>query len=277
MMSPCINHQQDHVAKVFKGTLFCVSHDADFLDTVCTDVIELDSQQLVCHGGDVYRFLSGRESRTAKRAADYALQEKTIRQGQMKGLSKKVAEVKALETIKRSALVEKPREYNVDFTFKNPLDDGPTIAVLDVGFSHPKGPPLFANLRFSVGTHSRIAVVGANGTGKTTLLQLLTGQLQPTSGEVSLHRKLHLGRFDQHFEELLPRDETPVAYLRSKFDLTEHDARKALGQFGLAGPQHLIRISELSGGQKARVVFASLSQERPHVLILDEVGCRTVL
>jgi ATP-binding cassette subfamily F protein 1 len=195
----------------------------------------------------------------------------------MKGLSKKVAEVKALETIKRSALVEKPREYNVDFTFKNPLDDGPTIAVLDVGFSHPKGPPLFANLRFSVGTHSRIAVVGANGTGKTTLLQLLTGQLQPTSGEVSLHRKLHLGRFDQHFEELLPRDETPVAYLRSKFDLTEHDARKALGQFGLAGPQHLIRISELSGGQKARVVFASLSQERPHVLILDEVGCRTVL
>jgi ATP-binding cassette subfamily F protein 1 len=80
-----------------------------------------------------------------------------------------------------------------------------------------------------------------------------------------------VGKFDQHFEELLPMDKTPVAFLRSEFDLTEHEARKTLGQFGLDGPRHLIAIRDLSGGQKARVVFASLSQQQAHVLILDEV------
>lgn len=102
------------------------------------------------------------------------------------------------------------------------------------------------------------------------MLQLMTGKLIPTLGEVNLHRKLKVGRFDQHFEELLPLDKTPVAFLKADYSLTEHEARKALGQFGLDGQLHLIRISELSGGQKARVVFASLSLQCPQVLILDE-------
>jgi ATP-binding cassette subfamily F protein 1 len=168
------------------------------------------------------------------------------------------------------AFVDKPKEYKVNFSFQNPEDDEPTIAVLGVGFGHPDSPALFDSLHFSVGTHSRLAVVGPNGSGKTTMLQLLTGKLTPTSGEVSLHRKLKVGRFDQHFEELLPVDKTPVAFLRADYNLTEHEARKALGQFGLDGPLHLIRIAELSGGQKARVVFASLALQRPQVLILDE-------
>ena len=67
-------------------------------------------------------------------------------------------------------------------------------------------------------------------------------------------------------------DKTPVAFLRSEFDISEHEARKTLGQFGLDGPRHLISIRELSGGQKARVVFALLSQQKAHVLILDEVS-----
>jgi ATP-binding cassette subfamily F protein 1 len=181
---------EDYLANTFKGTLLCVSHDADFLDTVCTDVIELDSQQLTYFGGDVYKFLAGRESRAATRAAAYDLQEKTIKRGLGKGLPKKAAEKAALKAIKRSVLLDKPKEYRVDFRFKDPVDDSPTIAVLGVGYSHPGGPELFHNLHFSVGTHSRVAVVGINGAGKTTLLQLLTGQLKPTSGEVSIHRKI---------------------------------------------------------------------------------------
>ena len=95
-------------------------------------------------------------------------------------------------------------------------------------------------------------------------------RLAPTSGEVNLHRKLKVGRFDQHFEELLPVEKSPVAFLKDDFGLNDHEARKALGQFGLDGQLHLIRIADLSGGQKARVVFASLSLQQPQVLILDE-------
>lgn len=261
---------EEHLSKKFKGTVLVVSHDADFLNTVCTDIIDLNTQSLEYHPKDVYKFLAGREGREKKRISDYALQEKTMKQHLGKGMSKKVAEKKTLALIKRAAFVEKPKEYKVNFSFLNPDDDDPTIAVLSVGFAHPDSPPLFDSLHFSIGTHSRVAIVGPNGTGKTTMLQLLTGKLVPTSGEVSLHRRLKVGRFDQHFEELLPVDKTPVKFLTTEYGLNDHEARKALGQFGLDGPLHLIRIAELSGGQKARVVFASLSLQRPQVLILDE-------
>ena len=84
------------------------------------------------------------------------------------------------------------------------------------------------------------------------------------------HRHLILGRYDQHFEELLPFEKTPVDFLRSTYDLADQEARKYLGMFGLDGARHLIRIGELSGGQKARVILASLALQRPHVLVLDE-------
>ena len=77
---------EDHLAKRFKGTLLCVSHDADFLDNIATDVIELEGQALHTHGGDVYKFLNGRQGREKRRAADHTLQDKTIKQGLQKGI-----------------------------------------------------------------------------------------------------------------------------------------------------------------------------------------------
>ena len=99
-----------------------------------------------------------------------------------------------------------------------------------------------------------------NGSGKSTLLRLLTGRLQPTDGVISLHPQLRVGIYDQHFEDLLPHNMTPIAYLCKEFEsVTVLEARKYLGMFGLDGARHLINISELSGGQKSRVVFASLA------------------
>ena len=99
-----------------------------------------------------------------------------------------------------------------------------------------------------------------NGSGKSTLLKLLTGRLQPTEGVITLHGHLRIGIYDQHFEDLLPSNMTPIAYLCSQYEsVTVIEARKYLGMFGLDGARHLINISELSGGQKSRVVFASLA------------------
>lgn len=113
---------EDHLAKRFKGTLLCVSHDADFLDNIATNVIELEGQALHAHSGDVYKFLNGRQGREKRRAADHALQEKTVKQAMQKGTGKKAAEKKAMQLLKRSTLLEKPREYTVKFSFKNPED-----------------------------------------------------------------------------------------------------------------------------------------------------------
>jgi ATP-binding cassette, subfamily F, member 1 len=112
--------------------------------------------------------------------------------------------------------------------------------------------------------------------------------LEPTSGEVLRNSRLIIGRYDQHFEELLPFHMTPVEYLLDQFQVTTAEARKYLGtitllyphyisrrdesagMFGLDGARHLIRIEQLSGGQKARCVFAGLALRKPHLLVLDE-------
>lgn len=92
--------------------------------------------------------------------------------------------------------------------------------------------------------------------------------LQPTAGDVISHSSIRVGCYHQHFEELLAYDTSPIEHLMSAYGTSESNARKYLGMFGLDGPRHLIKIGDLSGGQKARVVFASLSLQMPHILVL---------
>lgn len=205
-----------HLAKHFKGTLLCVSHDADFLDSTCTDLINLDDGKLTYHSSDVYRFFRARGARDATKAAAHKLQEDTLK-GFLKTMNRKQAVKRTLGKLDAAVLLEKPREYKVQFTFRDPDDDMPSVAVLDAGFGFEGGKgQLFKDLRFSVDTSTRVAIVGSNGAGKTTLLRMLNGQLEPTTGEVSLHRNLRIGRYDQHFEELLTLDQTPVNFLQGE-------------------------------------------------------------
>lgn len=206
----------------------------------------------------------------SKKERDFKLQQKTIKELKSNGLTVEKAEKKMLQKLGAVCVIEKPREYKVSFTMHSPDEHGPAIDVLDVSFAYANTRPMFANLRFRVNTHSRVAIVGPNGVGKSTLLKLLTGGLQPTKGEISRHQKLRVGVYNQHFEETLPAEKTPIEFLTDQFDMPVLDARKYLGMFGLDGARHTIRIAQLSGGQKARVAFAALSLLRPHILILDE-------
>jgi ATP-binding cassette subfamily F protein 1 len=113
-------------------------------------------------------------------------------------------------------------------------------------------------------------MVGPNGVGKSTLLGLITGELEPVEGEIVRNRFLRIGRYSQHFVDVLPMDMTPVELLASKFGATYQDARNTLGRFGLGGHAHTIPMRDLSGGQKARVVFTTLALGKYHLLVLDE-------
>lgn len=130
-----------------------------------------------------------------------------------------------------------------------------------------------------------IAIVGNNGVGKSTLLKLIIGDISPSSGEVKRNHRLRLGIYNQHSAEQLGREENPSDYLMRLFDLSYQgtsiispclrphslsEARKTLGQYGLSSHAHTIKMKDLSGGQKARVVFAELSLRCADILILDE-------
>lgn len=118
---------------------------------------------------------------------------------------------------------------------------------------------------------SRIAIVGKNGIGKSTLLKLIVGELTPISGNIIKSSILKIGYYNQHFEDSLPFDDNGVEYLMSiNNDIDKTLAHKYLSLFGLEPIYHAIKINLLSGGQKARVKFASFGIIKPHLLILDE-------
>ena len=169
-------------------------------------------------------------------------------------------------------MLERPREYTVKFEFPGITQLSPPILeVREVNFKYGDGPYLFKNAEFGIDTDSRVCIVGPNGVGKSTLLKVITGELNIVEGEVRRNQHLRVGIYNQHFVDKLPMGETPVEYLRRLFqDESYQSVRNLLGKVGLEGHAHEIKNRLLSGGQKARVVLAELILMNPHILILDE-------
>jgi ATP-binding cassette subfamily F protein 1 len=177
------------------------------------------------------------------------------------------------EEEQQQQLLEKPKEYIVKFNFpETTYVPPPILEVREASFRyHENTPYLFKGCDFGIDTKSRVCIVGPNGVGKSTLLKMITGEVHVTEGEVRRNSRVRIGVYNQHFVDKLPMGETPVEYLRRLFpDQTYQDARNMLGKVGLEGHAHEIKNRLLSGGQKARVVFAELILMRPHILILDE-------
>lgn len=273
----------------WKKTLLIVSHDQSFLDEVCTDIIHLDYQKLYYYRGNYLTFKKMYVQKQKELQKQYDKQEKKLKDLKAGGKSTKQAEKQTKEALTRkqqkgkkkgnqeeesqeaTELLKRPKEYTVKFTFPNPPPLSPPILGLhSVDFSFGDHKPLFKNVDFGIDMDSRICIVGPNGVGKSTLLLLLTGKLQPSKGEMRKNHRLKVGFFNQQYADQLNMEETATEYLMRNFNLPYQDGRKCLGRFGLESHAHTIQISKLSGGQKARVVFAELSCRQPDVLILDE-------
>lgn len=272
----------------WRKTLLIVSHDQGFLDDVCTDIIHLDTQRLHYYRGNYMTFKKMYQQKQKELLKQYEKQEKKLKELKAGGKSTKQAEKQTKEVLTRKQqkcrrknqdeesqdppeLLKRPKEYTVRFTFPDPPPLSPPVLGLHgVTFGYEGQKPLFKNLDFGIDMDSRICIVGPNGVGKSTLLLLLTGKLTPTNGEMRKNHRLKIGFFNQQYAEQLHMEETPTEYLQRSFNLPYQDARKCLGRFGLESHAHTIQICKLSGGQKARVVFAELACREPDVLILDE-------
>jgi len=194
--------------------------------------------------------------------------------GTVKMVRQAQAREKLLQKKLEAGLTNKPEvDPHWDWSFP---DAGqlpvPVLSVENVSFAYPNSVELYRNVDFGVDLETRVALVGPNGAGKTTLIKLMTGELQPTKGAIKRNMHLKISRFTQHFEEKLDLTMTPLDFFKQNImpDQPIEKIRSLLGRYGCTGAQQSQIMSQLSAGQKARIVFAIIAHERPHLLLLDE-------
>lgn len=279
----------DNYLQGWKKTLLIVSHDQNFLDNVCTDMIHLDMLKLNYYKGNYAKFKKMLVQKRSEQAKQYEKQEKKLREMKTSGgKSTKQAEAKTKEALTRkqqkgrktqqededatpTELLLRPRDYLVKFEFPDPPPlQPPILGAHNVTFGYPNQPLLFNQLEFGIDLSSRVAIVGPNGVGKSTFLKLLMQVIEPTIGEVRKNHRLRIGKFDQHSSDQLSMDESPVEYLQRAYNIPYQDSRKRLGMFGLPSHAHTIKMRDLSGGQKSRCALVDMAAAKPDVIILDE-------
>lgn len=276
---PAVLWLEDYLA-TYEKTVVVVSHDRTFLNSVCKEIIHMHGRKLNYYGGNYETFDRVRTEKIRCSNKAYVNQQEKIahqtdfinRFRANKKLSKMVqSRIKVLGKMERVELITGDGEMEWTFPEPSPLRKEEIVNITDVTFGYNPETILFRDVKLMIRRSSRIGILGANGTGKSTLIKLILQQERPIEGVVVVNRNANIGYFAQHHSEVLDLSMTPVEYLRSQFpDAKPADCFRALGIFGLQPDLAMKRIRTLSGGQKSRVAFAMMTWYRPHVIILDE-------
>jgi ATP-binding cassette subfamily F protein 2 len=272
--------------KKWDRTLILVSHSMDFLNGVCSNMIDMRMKTLLYYGGNYDSYIKTRTEQETNQMKAYDKQQDEIKHikkfiasaGTYANLVKQAkSRQKILDKMEADGFIQKVEADRV-FTFRFADVEKlppPVLSLDDVTFAYSgnKKDNLYENLDFGVDMDSRTALVGPNGVGKSTLLRIFTGKLEPTSGTVSRHTHLKLGMYSQHSAEQLDLTKSALDFVRDKYSSKSQDYqywRQQLGKYGLTGEAQTALMGTLSEGQRSRVVFALLAIEGPNMLLLDE-------
>ena len=264
--------------KQYDGCLLLISHDRDFLDNVCTHIAHIERQKIDYYSGNYSAFEKQRVARLAGVQAAYEKQQTSIAHMQKfvdRFRAQATKAKQAQSRLKALARLEKIAPAHIDspfsFAFTAP-DKNPRQLIqaekLTLGYEQIA---VINDINMRLEAGARIGLLGANGAGKSTFIKALAGSLAPQSGEVERAKELNIGYFAQHQLEQLRNDDTPLSHLsRLHPDASESDLRNFLGGFGFANSMALSPIKPMSGGEKARLVLATLVRQKPNLLLLDE-------
>jgi len=273
--------------QTYEKILLTVSHDREYLNSVCTDIIHLNKRQLVYYKGNFDQFVKTREQLRKAQTVQYEKQQAMIKHNEefirkfkanKKWSTQAQSRMKMLQKLERVEKVVDDHTFQFRFPEPAPLKHQIVVEIEDLTFGYfgeddsgTGAKYLFRNVNLKLEQGDKIGFLGANGAGKSTLVKLIMKQLQPVKGKCYVPNAVRVGFFAQHHVEVLNMNMTPVEYLKVCFPEAELQARYAkLGGFGIGHELASKKIGLLSGGEKSRVAFSILTWEKPHILIMDE-------
>ena len=262
----------------YDGTVIIVSHDRDLLNSVAQKILHLEHGKLNLYQGGYDAFERTRRMHLEHDAKLRARQEdqrariqKFVDRFRYKATKARQAQSRLKLLERMEPIPEHRDEASVVFRFPDPEAlASPLFSARDVSVGYNEEPVL-QRLTLRLDYDDRIALLGANGNGKSTLIRLLAGRLSPLGGDISVAPKLRVGYFTQHQADELDPEATPIIELtrRRPKDSPER-IRSQLARFGFSQERALTEVANLSGGERARLVFALITADAPHILLLDE-------
>jgi len=263
----------------FTETLIIISHDRDILNKVVTHIVHLENKKLTMYTGNYDQF---ERKRAEAMLNQQALHEKQMAQkahmqkfvDRFGATASKARQAQSrLKAIAKMDIVDAVMADRVTaFVFPEPEEQGsPMIVLEDVDAGYVKGKPILKNLNLRIDADDRIALLGANGNGKSTLMKLLSGRLPQLAGQIHKDGKLRIGYFAQFQTDELDVTLTPYEVMKNVMKTApESKVRAALSKFGFDKHKADTLVGEISGGEKARLLFCLMSYDAPHIMLLDE-------
>ncbi len=268
---------ENYLVRVDK-TVFIISHDRHILNRLCDHIIHVEEGQLKLYNGnyDTYERTRAAAIEGAKLAA--AKHERVVAHLQSFVDRFRYKATKAKQAQSRLKMIEKlgaapaiPKDPEAHFEFPSPDKLNNSLLTIENGVAGYDDKPVLQNLDLRIEPDDRIALLGANGNGKSTLAKILSHRLLLMSGKMTTAKKMKIAYFSQHQTEELDVEKTPYEMLSAQMPLaTETQIRAQLGAFGLNKAKSDTLIGSLSGGEKSRLLLALITKDAPHLLILDE-------
>ncbi|PWR25544.1 ABC-F family ATP-binding cassette domain-containing protein [Zavarzinia aquatilis] len=269
---------EDFLAR-YPRTLIIVSHDRDLLNKAVGAILHLDHGKMTLYSGGFDRFVKTRAEQLANLEAQRGKQEAARKHLQsfvdrfrFKASKAKQAQARLKMIEKMEPLPELPGETRVEFRFPCKDELAPPVVTIDnAAVAYEGRPPVLRGLNLRIDPDDRIALLGSNGNGKSTLAKLIAGRLTPVSGEMHRAPKLRPGFFAQHQQDEFRLNETPVQHMQALLPkASPTEVRGRLGAFGFGATLADNEVGRLSGGEKARLLFAMMAVDAPNMIILDE-------
>ena len=262
----------------YPATILLVSHERDFLNNVVDHILHLSSGKLTLYPGGYDAFERQRAERQAQIASARAKQQSQrehlqeyIAKNSARASTAKQAQSRAKALARMQPIAELVDDPSLSFDFPNPDELRPPLITLDLASVGYTDMPILSRLNLRLDPDDRIALLGRNGNGKTTLARLLAAQLKPMDGAMHATSKMRVGYFTQYQVEELDRSETPLQHMSVLMKgATPGAVRSQLGRFGFSGQKATTEVGKLSGGERARLALALITRDAPHMLILDE-------